>query len=245
MTRPSACFLALAAAFTAAPSIAQHTGEPTPALESWEGEWRGDWEDETTYRGMWRGSYTDADGRTVEGEYRGTFIGQSRFQSDEGHELHREGPRGWREGRGPRADMQRRPLPLPPQPQIAWTGPRFGYSLEERAAWLDECRVRIGYYRYEDWRGERRVRHSTPGSFDECAAYLDRYEASASAYPTIGYGYAGPVMMVRVPIHRERSRDCDCTSEVIEEIVEEAPAPRPARRAAPRPAPSKRVRITR
>lgn len=234
MTKHLTALFALTLTGTAAPALAQHDRGPPPRLESWDGEWQGAWDNETTYPGVWRGTYTGADGETVEAEYRGRFIGESRFLSDVGPALRREGPRGWREDRGsPRSARGR---PLPPQPQLS--GPRFGYSLEERAAWLDECRARAGY----GYRDERRGRVDQGGPVDECAAYLDRYEASAPDYPT---HVSRPVMMVRVPIQPERSRDCGCTIEVIEEIVEEAPAPRAARRASTRSAPSKRVRITR
>lgn len=98
--------------------------------------------------------------------------------------------------------------------------------------------------------------------FDECEAYLVRYEQSYAGY---GHGYARegawtpgmvgyhypypyPVMWVKVPIVTERG-DCGCETVVEEVVVEEAPPPR-ARRTkiqrlapAPAPTPGKRVRI--
>lgn len=71
-------------------------------------------------------------------------------------------------------------------------------------------------------------------AIDECEAYLLRYENSQlqanyqGQHYAHGY-YAGPVMMVRVPIQRRAHVHTEDCYEVIEEWVEEAPAPRAAR----------------
>jgi hypothetical protein len=155
---------------------------------------------------------------------------------------------------------------LPPQAYREYPQSYGGYTPEQRAEWLEEC---------------RRTRHSR----DECEAILAHYERRYAAGP--GYGYEGyeraehdrygprgpaygygpppgygaygaygygalpPVMWVKVPIVTKRS--CGCAPRVVEEVVEErvverVAAPPPERRVkiqriVPAPAPGKNTKI--
>jgi hypothetical protein len=83
------------------------------------------------------------------------------------------------------------------------------------------------------------------GDYDYCEAYFDDYYAHYApggyGYGAYGYGYAYavPMMMVRVPHHQVRDRDC------VEEVVSEeyVPVRRRVIPRAPRLVPDKRIRI--
>lgn len=150
--------LLAAAALAALPAAALAQGVYDPGLPpplpedyaggTWEGEWQGSWDDAQTWRGVWHGTYTGLDGYPVEAEYRGTFVGDTRFVSDGGQVLYRDHDRSWREDRGEHARdalMHDRGMPAPAH------GARLGYAPEQRAAWLDNCRA--AYY---DGAGRRR-----------------------------------------------------------------------------------------
>ena len=122
------------------------------AAGNWEGQWQGSWDDAQTWRGVWYGTYTGLDGYPVEAEYRGTFIGVTRFVSDGGQVLYRDHDRGWREDQAEGWDDHRRGarphgrgMPAPAH------GARIGYPPDQRAAWLEDCRA--AYY---DGAGRRR-----------------------------------------------------------------------------------------
>ena len=102
--------------------------------------------------------------------------------------------------------------------------------------------------------GESADRRRYEDRLDECEAYLADYERAyaggyghPSPHGAYGYGYAGPVMWVKVPIVRHRhGRDCGC-ERVVERVVEEPVArrivPAPDKRVPiEQPAPDKRVR---
>lgn len=304
------CISLLAAATLAgisAPAMGQGVYDPGPpplpedfAAGTWEGEWQGSWETADTWRGVWHGTYTGLDGYPVEAEYRGTFIGDTRFVSDGGEVLYRDHDSGWREDRAEGWDEHAREgvrMPGPGMPPQSY-GSRLGYSPDQRAAWLENCRA--AYY---DGEGRRRgeiiggvlgaVAGGVAGNriadgarlggtligagvgglagaaiggaiggerdrdrYDECEAYLLRYEQSYAAGHGAyaqgtgyghGYGY-GPVMWVKVPIVRKR-RDCGC-ERVVEEWIEEeevvAAPPRVKRVRIQQPAPvkTKTIRYT-
>lgn len=169
--KPVASILVAAALGSVAmPVLAQDAAggpPPLPPIETagqWQGEWRGDWDGPENYRGVWHGTFTGLDGQPVEAEFRGRFIDESQFVSDDGRALVRERPGAWREARierevrlgrpgpgmGPGMGPRRRPLP------DGYDGPRFAYSPAERAAWIDQCRARLGPV--DDGRRERRGR---------------------------------------------------------------------------------------
>ncbi len=99
----------------------------------YDGAWEGEWADEDVWHGQWTGSYTDADGRRTEADYRGMWMGEQSFASEDGRMRAHDG-HGWRERRGQRRHR----------------GPRLGYSPQERAQWLSDCRYlmagRGGYH---------------------------------------------------------------------------------------------------
>ena len=130
--------LLLASAFSlgvATPAAAQHHHADAPPLDPiaedhydhhgeahdgrYEGSWQGDWQDDATWQGEWVGTYTDAEGRSVDAAYRGVFIGEHRFVSDDGHVLTHDGDR-W-------------------HGHSAYHRPRLAYSARERAQWLADC----------------------------------------------------------------------------------------------------------
>lgn len=78
----------------------------------------------------------------------------------------------------------------PPRHAPGYARP-VGYSASERAAWIDECRARLA---------------SAPAY---CESYLLEYERAYRGAPA-GHAAGGPAMWVRVPILRERRRDCAC-----------------------------------
>lgn len=104
----------------------------------WDGAWDGGWVDGETWRGMWHGTFTDLDGNSVETRYRGTFIGDSGFVSEDGRYLVHSADAGWREdvGRPDRASGYGRGMR-----QTHAGGPVLGYSFAEREAWLADCRA--------------------------------------------------------------------------------------------------------
>ncbi len=160
MIRSASLLAAAALAALSAPALAQDgyydPRQPPPLPEPgaagvWEGEWQGAWEDEDTYRGVWHGTYVGLDGEPIEAEYRGTFIGDARFVSEDGRVLYRD-DYGWQEDRAEGweryAGHRRMAPPMAHRPD---PGPRVGYSPEQRADWLARCRE--AYY---DESGRRR-----------------------------------------------------------------------------------------
>ena len=150
-TRSILLFASAAALCTSTPAIAQddryaaahgdgHHGQSEQMDGRYDGAWQGHWGDEETWHGEWTGTYTDAQGRTVDATYHGVFRGEHQFISDDGHALSHDG-HGWRESHGASHGRNR--------------GPRLAYSAEERAQWLNDCQYLMadggGYY--EDDRG--------------------------------------------------------------------------------------------
>ncbi|MGB3166301.1 MAG: glycine zipper 2TM domain-containing protein [Alteraurantiacibacter sp.] len=143
--RPALLVVSALSLGIAAPVAAQHHADHVPALEPvegtvyddryaglYEGEWEGAWEDENTWHGEWTGTYTDAEGRAVDAAYRGVFIGEHRFVSEDGRMLSHD-EHGWREHhRG------------------GHRGPRLAYTRAERNQWLMDCQYLMadggGYY---------------------------------------------------------------------------------------------------
>lgn len=116
------------------------------------GEWQGHWEDGDTWRGMWNGTYTTADGAVLEGQFIGTFVGEGRFVSDDGRVL-MLGEDGWHQGSEDavvRRERRRMARDVGASPDG-----RLGYTLAEREAWLADCRVLManagGYHDYADY----------------------------------------------------------------------------------------------
>ncbi|APE27525.1 glycine zipper 2TM domain-containing protein [Aurantiacibacter gangjinensis] len=151
MSKRFAGLLASAAIMATTPALAQHHHD-APPLEPLsgvhDGEWQGEWADDDTWRGMWNGTYTNRDGHTVQGQYVGTFIGNARFVTEDGHVLELGEDETWYEG----ADgvyIVRRGHHLGASPDG-----RLGYSMAEREAWLSDCRLLMadagGYYGYDD-----------------------------------------------------------------------------------------------
>lgn len=147
----------------------------------------------------------------------------------------------------PGPDFRDGPPPMPrlrddhfgrrPMPPV--DAPRFGYSPEQRGAWLDECRGNHGGPMHD----EQRRGHHGPGmrgpdgdGEEYCESYLQHYESMPApvldphaiqpGYVTPGY-VVPPLMWVRVPIIHEH-RDCGC-EEVVEEEVVTRTDPRPRR----------------
>lgn len=169
--RTASLFASAALAAIAIPASAQQTAvddrydaqrvyAPTDTYsQSWEGEWQG----ERPYPGMWHGSYVDRDGRSVDAEYRGTFMGDLRFLTQDGTMLYRDGEFGWREDQYDRryatgADWAS-PRGGPPPRQDGYRGDYSGsyqeyppyqepWSRADREAWLADCRA--AYYDYDD-----------------------------------------------------------------------------------------------
>ncbi|RJY09583.1 glycine zipper 2TM domain-containing protein [Aurantiacibacter aquimixticola] len=132
-----AASLSLASIALAAPATAQdHAIEPVDTR--YDGVWQGDWQDANTWQGEWTGTYTDAEGRTVDAVYEGTFIGEHRFVSDEGHVLTHDGEY-WRQHHA----------------GSGYTRPALAYGPRERAQWLADCQYLMadggGYYRDTDY----------------------------------------------------------------------------------------------
>jgi len=152
-------FLAGAAMMAVTAPAAAHDEHPqmrhVEVIQSsgdYDGEWEGHWQDGDTWRGMWNGTYTTADGEVLEGRYVGTFIGEGRFVTDDGRVL-MLGESGWHEG-SDRALVRIEHRP-PPHALGASPDGRLGYTLAEREAWLADCRVLMagagGYSSYNDY----------------------------------------------------------------------------------------------
>lgn len=120
-------------------------GQYDSADGSYDGEWQGRWDDEETWHGRWDGTYTDAEGRTIEAEYHGVWMGESRFISEDGHVLSHDG-RGWREHRSRGGHHGRRG-----GHGRGGHGPRLAYSTEERNQWLSECQYLMSEPYYDDY----------------------------------------------------------------------------------------------
>ncbi|MBB5731952.1 hypothetical protein FHS61_000956 [Altererythrobacter atlanticus] len=113
-----------------------------PRIEagSFDGEWIGDWEAPETYRGVWRGTYIGANGEPVETEFRGVFLSDDGLVSDDGAVFHRD-PQGARRhlkrqmpgGSGPGRHDFRQP---------GSNAQPVGYTPQQRADWLNQCRAR-------------------------------------------------------------------------------------------------------
>lgn len=122
-------------------SHAQHHEGGTEHHEGrYEGAWQGEWNDDNTWHGDWNGTYTDAEGRTVDANYTGMFHGERRFVSEDGHVLSHDG-HGWREHHGGRHGGGH---------HSGQRGPRLAYSQAERDQWLVDCQYLMaggsGYY---------------------------------------------------------------------------------------------------
>lgn len=151
-------FLAGAALVALSTSAAAHEehehGQHVEVVNSagdYDGEWQGHWQDGQTWRGMWDGTFTTADGEVLEGRYVGTFTGEGRFETDDGRVLIL-GEGGWRElgGGVVGGGHHRNPHHLGASPDG-----RLAYTLAEREAWLADCRILMsragGYYEYDDY----------------------------------------------------------------------------------------------
>ena len=145
--------LSSAAMFAAASPAFAHDHEAAPALEPLagvhDGEWQGEWTQDNTWRGMWNGTYTNRDGQSVQGQYIGTFVGEGRFITDDGHVLTLDEADGWHEGEQEvEVHVMRRPRDLGASPDG-----RLGYSMADREAWLSDCRLLMadsgGYYDHD------------------------------------------------------------------------------------------------
>lgn len=145
-----------------APAMAQDAPPLDPLEGTYQGQWEGDWQDAETWRGMWNGTYTGTDGEQVQGQYMGTFVGQSRFVTDDGQVLLLDGEHGWHQG----ADGYEHHAPRPSRrdPRMLGASPdgRLGYTMAEREAWLADCRLLMsdgggyadaGYYDERDTDG--------------------------------------------------------------------------------------------
>ncbi|WP_271079082.1 glycine zipper 2TM domain-containing protein [Aurantiacibacter sp. MUD61] len=112
---------------------AHHGGQYTSHDGSYDGNWEGRWEAEDRWIGDWTGTYTDAQGRQVEAEYSGVWMGDAHFMSEDGRVLTHDGHGGWREHHRSNAHA-----------------PGLGYTTEQRNQWLAECRYLMagggGYY---------------------------------------------------------------------------------------------------
>ncbi|GEM_PF-1397240 len=115
----------------------EHHADTITTDGRYEGAWQGDWSDEETWHGEWTGTYTNAEGQTVDASYHGVFMGEHRFMSEDGHVL-AHGEHGWREHHtGSNANGSHH-------------APRLAYTAQERAQWLTDCQYLMadggGYY---------------------------------------------------------------------------------------------------
>lgn len=152
-----------------APIAAQDSPHHAPALDpleaTYDGQWEGAWQDEETWRGMWNGTYTGADGEVLQGRYMGTFVGQGRFVTDDGQVLLLDEEHGWHQGAGGyEHQTHRQPhrqLHHRRDPRALGASPdgRLGYTMAEREAWLSDCRLLMadggGYDGYSDYYRDR------------------------------------------------------------------------------------------
>ncbi|GEM_PF-1335735 len=129
---------------------------------TYRGEWEGEWRTPDSYTGRFDGTYTDLEGRVIDADYEGTWVDDTRFVSDDGLVLYRDGEFGWHEDayRGDGAyRMIRRDLPRQPAPPAY--APHLAYTAAQRDQWLSQCRSLRGemregtYIAYED-ESERR-----------------------------------------------------------------------------------------
>ena len=138
--RPALLLAGAAALAVSTPALAQddryagvHADHHADSGERYDGQydgsWEGEWDSDNTWHGEWTGTYTDAEGYTVDANYHGVFHGEHRFVSDDGHVLSHDG-RGWHESHdgGHHGDHH-----------SGQQGPRFAYTEEERNQWLSDC----------------------------------------------------------------------------------------------------------
>ncbi|WP_240624533.1 glycine zipper 2TM domain-containing protein [Aurantiacibacter odishensis] len=118
---------------------------------SYDGEWSGRWQDGDTWRGMWNGTFTTAEGEVLQGRYVGIFVGEGRFVADDGRVL-TLGDAGWHESA---KDYELGHHRLRYDDVSASPEGRLGYTLSEREDWLSDCRLLMsgagGYYDYDDY----------------------------------------------------------------------------------------------
>lgn len=119
-----------------------HEAETTRVDGRYDGNWEGTWQDEGTWHGDWQGTYTDEYGEAIEAEYRGVWMGDAHFISEDGQVLTHDGT-SWHarhHGDGFRNAH----------------APGLGYTTEQRNQWLAECRYMMaGGGGYSDARYER------------------------------------------------------------------------------------------
>ena len=129
------CGIALTCSATVSAQHVDHAPPLPPVEGQYDGEWQGEWSDGDTWRGMWNGTYTNRDGHSVQAQYVGTFEGEHRFITDDGHVLEMGNDHGWHESEARYAPYQRaRHLSASPDGRLA-------YTLAEREAWLADCRI--------------------------------------------------------------------------------------------------------
>jgi hypothetical protein len=189
--------LAAAPAFAQqAPSLPRLSGAAPP-----QGYYSAQADNDDSYHGDWSGSYIDLDGNVVEGNFGGSFVGDTLFVADHGPVLSEDGSGRWSEAetvnegpdgppppgpgaRGRMPHMHPMPMrpgmrpPLPPQPGQPM--PQMGYTHQQREDWLNQCRHRLS----DKGRDADHVR-------DRCEAYLERYETGYGGGAYGGGHYGG------------------------------------------------------
>ena len=90
---------------------------------TYQGDWNGAYREDGSYQGEWQGTYRDAEGRTYEGQYSGTFIG-------DGHMAPHWGPPA---GQGASHDQPRYP-----------DYPQYDNERAEELAYLERCKKSSG-----------------------------------------------------------------------------------------------------
>ncbi len=110
--------------------VDHHSDEATSIDGSYQGNWEGSWEDESTWHGEWQGTYTDAYGQVVDAAYRGVWVGETRFISEDGPILAHDG-NSWRADRDAGRDRRH---------YTNAHAPGLGYTTAQRNQWLAECR---------------------------------------------------------------------------------------------------------
>lgn len=133
-----AAVLAVSAPVAAQDHHDHGAAEPLPALEvhsgEYDGQWQGEWTETESWRGEWDGTYTDAEGATVDADYRGVWHGEDRQSGNgphgghDGHHGNRHGDRHDGDHRGDHRGGHGHD-----------DGPRFAYSAAEREQWLTDC----------------------------------------------------------------------------------------------------------
>lgn len=96
---------------------------------TYQGDWDGAYRDDGSYQGDWRGTYRDAEGKIYEGQYSGTFIGDSK--TTQTGASYADGPH-W-SSEGPVDDYE-----APP-----YTEERYD-SREDELAYLERCKKSSG-----------------------------------------------------------------------------------------------------